>query len=292
MTATSRDGGDSVSTAATLTVTVDPVAEPPSLEVPATLNGAEDTPVALPFAVAATEPGSVLAVTISGVPVAARLSSGANAGNGVWVDSPSDLAGLAIDPAPDSDADFTLTVTATSQRTGEAEGIARAQVTVTVDPVADTPEVVVAPVAGAEDAAIPLSLDAWLRDTDGSETLSMLLSGLPAGASLDKGVAAGSGSWRLAADQLEGVALLPPANANGAFTLTATAVATETTGATATSSATFIVTIAPMSIRRRWNCVPRLGRRTHRSHCRSRPAGSMQRAASRSRSPGCLKGPF
>jgi hypothetical protein len=247
VTATSRDGGDSVSTAATLTVTVDPVAEPPSLEVPATLNGAEDTPVALPFAVAATEPGSVLAVTISGVPVAARLSSGANAGNGVWVVSPSDLAGLAIDPAPDSDADFTLTVTATSQRTGEAEGIARAQVTVTVDPVADTPEVVVAPVAGAEDAAIPLSLDAWLRDTDGSETLSMLLSGLPAGASLDKGVAAGSGSWRLAADQLEGVALLPPANANGAFTLTATAVATETTGATATSSATFIVTIAPMS---------------------------------------------
>ncbi|MEM7603707.1 MAG: hypothetical protein AAF357_20125 [Verrucomicrobiota bacterium] len=98
-------------------------------------------------------------------------------------------------PPADSDADFNLSVTLTSTETspngGEVDTLSADttfSVPVTVNAVADTPTVAASDASGDEDTAIPLTgLGGALADTDGSETLSYRIEGLPAGAVLSAG---------------------------------------------------------------------------------------------------------
>jgi hypothetical protein len=82
-------------------------------------------------------------------------------------------------------------------------------------------------ISGAEDSAIALDLHSALTDTDGSETLTVTISGLPAGAYLSAGTHNADGSWTLSAGQLNGLTLTPPANFSGDFSLTVQATASE-----------------------------------------------------------------
>ncbi|MFX5415716.1 hypothetical protein ABTD17_18565, partial [Acinetobacter baumannii] len=59
-----------------------------------------------------------------------------------------------------------------------------AQLQVAVAPVTDTPTLDVLPATGDEDTPIALSIAALLGDTDGSETLTITISGIPNGATL------------------------------------------------------------------------------------------------------------
>ncbi len=117
------------------------------------------------------------------------------------------------------------------------------------------------PGAGDEDTAIALPLiTVAAADTDGSETLVLRLSGFPAGTGFSLGALdAGSGDWVIddPADiaALAGTPLLatPPANFNGNFELTVTAVSTDSAtlssgGATdtASTSASFTVIVHPV----------------------------------------------
>ncbi|WP_370312066.1 VCBS domain-containing protein [Sagittula sp.] len=91
-----------------------------------------------------------------------------------------------------------------------------------------------------EDQPVPVNLAAALTDTDGSETLSITLSGFPAGATFSLGAASGS-DWVI--ENAEGLDLstlemTPPADWNGSFTLTATATATETSNGDTASTTT------------------------------------------------------
>ncbi|WP_339082204.1 Ig-like domain-containing protein [Pseudomonas sp. TMP9] len=93
-------------------------------------------------------------------------------------------------------------------------------------------------------APIALLLAAQLVDQDGSESLSLVLSGLPNGASLSAGTNNGNGSWTLAASDLSNLHLLPPAGYTGTLNLTLTGTATETAnGSTASSAQSFSVTV-------------------------------------------------
>ncbi|WP_205895843.1 Ig-like domain-containing protein, partial [Pseudomonas leptonychotis] len=93
-------------------------------------------------------------------------------------------------------------------------------------------------------APIALLLAAQLVDKDGSESLSLVLSGLPNGASLSAGTNNGNGSWTLAASDLSNLHLLPPAGYTGTLNLTLTGTATETAnGSTASSTQSFSVTV-------------------------------------------------
>ncbi len=74
---------------------------------------------------------------------------------------------------------FTYTVQSTAGISSDAT-----VVSIDIEPVADPPEVVVAPNAGAQDTIIRLPVAAALIDADGSETLSMDVSNLPDGATL------------------------------------------------------------------------------------------------------------
>ncbi|MEX0957527.1 MAG: tandem-95 repeat protein [Rhizobiaceae bacterium] len=117
-------------------------------------------------------------------------------------------------------------------------------------------------IAGAEDTAIPLlAITAAVTDTDGSETLELLLSGYPAGATFSLGQpGAVAGTWVI--DDAGDIASLaatpltvtPPENYTGSFTLSVTANVTDQAilsgGAasdTASVSRTMEVTVNPAS---------------------------------------------
>ncbi|QNI02348.1 retention module-containing protein [Halomonas sp. SH5A2] len=82
-------------------------------------------------------------------------------------------------------------------------------------------------VAGSYDHIFDLS--ASLQDQDGSETLSLIIDGLPEGATLDQGEPNDDGSWTLTVDgqQFNGQVTVTAPAAADSFTLTAIAVATE-----------------------------------------------------------------
>ena len=97
-------------------------------------------------------------------------------------------------------------------------------------------------------APVRLSLFAELTDQDGSENLSVSISGLPTGARFSSGSDNGGGSWSFTAAELSNLYLLPPAGFTGTLNLTVTASATETANAnTASSSQNFTVTIGETS---------------------------------------------
>lgn len=87
---------------------------------------------------------------------------------------------------------------------------------------------------------VALDISAALTDTDGSETLSVEISGLPQGATLSAGTAQGDGSWLLAADDLPGLELAVASPTD--FTLTVTATATDANGSASAVSHDMTVT--------------------------------------------------
>src|SRR6185312_6481613 len=101
---------------------------------------------------------------------------------------------------------------------------------------------------GDEDTAIALSISSALTDTDGSESLSIEISGVPTGASLSAGIDNGGGVWTLTPAQLAGLTITPPSNSDADFTLTVTATSTEGAGGdTATNTDTILVTVAAVN---------------------------------------------
>src|SRR5207302_1804201 len=184
-------------------------------------TGNEDAAIARSIcsALTDTDGSESLSITISGVPTGASLNHGIDNGGGSWTLTPAQLAGLTITPPANSDADFTLHVTATSTEAGpSALGLGTAStahdILVTVNAVADAPTLTVADATGNEDAAIALSISSALTDTDGSESLSITISGVPTGASLNHGIDNGGGSWTLTPAQLAGLTITPPANSD------------------------------------------------------------------------------
>ena len=196
--------------------------------------------------------------------------------------SAAQLAGLAITPPADSNDTINLSVSV-DFTVPDTDG---AVVTLTdptgieiaVTGVADTPTVGANAASGDENTAIPLDVQAALADTDGSETLSITLTGIPAGASLasDQGpIQITDGSATLTAAELTGLKITPAVDDSTNFTLTVTAVATENDGAIATKAVQLPVTVidtAPhhpsgTATRRRFR-VQRIGRtRLRRSWC-------------------------
>ena len=158
-------------------------------------------------------------------------SSGAQVGDGV---NSIQLNGVANGTL--SGADFVFS--AATDGGGEPSG----------DQSADTPSLTLQDASGAEDAAIALNITAALADTDGSESLSITIAGVPAGAALSAGTDNGGGIYTLTPDQLTGLTVTPPANSDADFSLTVTATSTEANGgATAMSTGTVAVDVAALA---------------------------------------------
>ncbi|MDR6929125.1 retention module-containing protein [Pseudomonas sp. BE134] len=105
---------------------------------------------------------------------------------------------------------------------------------------------------GAEGTSVHLSAITTARtDVDGSESLSVKISGIPAGSVLTDGAGhtftatATSGEAIVTDWNLSSLTVTPPAYYNGQFNLTVTSTSTETLGGSALSTATIPVTVYP-----------------------------------------------
>jgi len=247
VTAIASVNGTQASQTQTLTVTVTPEADAPSLSV-VNATGIEDHAIALTLSSSLPHPapGEVLSIVVSGIPNGATLSAGTDHGNGTWTLTSAQLAGLTLTPPANFSGTLNLAVTATASVNGTQASRTEA-LTVTVAPEADTPSLALLPAYGREDQPIGLTIAAHLADIDGSETLGVIVSGVPAGATLSAGTANGNGSWTLTAAQLSGLTLTPPKDFSGSFTLSVTARSTETgaagPGASASTSLSLPVTV-------------------------------------------------
>ncbi|WP_262272912.1 Ig-like domain-containing protein [Microvirga yunnanensis] len=242
--------GSVATTRDTFQVQVDAVTDAPVVSA-RDASGLEDQPIALNLAAALTDrDGSeVLTVVISGMPAGASLTYGAQQADGTWIVSAADLPRLAVIPPENYAGTFSLTIRATAQESTGGSTTTEASFRAQVGAVADAPDVTVSHVTGSEDTTVSLAgLGGSLRDTDGSETLEFVLSGVPAGASLNAGTRQPDGSWLLTPAQLNGLTMTPPAQFSGQLTLTLTGVATETTGGSpARTSVDFTVSLNPVA---------------------------------------------
>jgi VCBS repeat-containing protein len=244
---TISDGKGGTSTA-TVFVNVAAVADAASLSV-SNASGNEDGAISLCInaALKDTDSSESLKVVIGGVPSGASLSAGTRNSDGTWTLTQSQLSGLKVTPPANSDADFDLTVRAI---TTEASNGSSAQTVktlrVTVNAVADAPALVVTEATGSADSAIALSINAGLTDTDGSESLKVVISGVPAGATLNHGTHNADGTWTLTSAQLAGLTITPPTNSDADFNLTIKAMSTESSnGSTANTQQTLHVVVNP-----------------------------------------------
>ena len=114
-------------------------------------------------------------------------------------------------------------------------GFATGTVALSIAAVADVPVLTTVPVTGEVGDTVTLDVTSTLADVDGSESLSIEISGVPSGLSLSKGVDQGGGVWTLNRDDLNNLTLTIPADARAGFELTVTARSTEASnGNTAT----------------------------------------------------------
>ncbi|WP_220150189.1 Ig-like domain-containing protein [Thalassospira xiamenensis] len=236
--AQSADGDDVATIGGTITVDVEGIADAPTLDI-SDAAGNEDSAIALDIDAGLTDSSEVLTVTISGVPDGTTLSAGTNNGDGSWTLSAADLNGLTITPADDFSGYFDLTVTAKSAD-GEDVATVTHTIRVNVAGVADAPTLDLSDAAGDEGNAVALDIDAAL--TDSSETLTIIISGVPRGATLSAGTDNGNGTWTLSAAQLSGLTLTPVSNYFGTFELTVSAQSRDGRD-TATTTAILLVTI-------------------------------------------------
>ncbi len=244
-TSTEVDGDSAISEASTLTVNVEGVADTPTLSV-SDVSGLEDSPIALDISptLTDTDGSEILSVVISNVPDGATLSAGIDNGDGSWTLTSAELDGLSVSPPSDFSGSFDLEVNATAtEADGDSATSESTSFTVNVEGVADGPELAVSNASGLEDSPINLDISPTLADTDGSESITVVVSNVPEGASLSAGIDNGDGSWSLSADQLDGLSVTPPSNFSGTFDLEIEATSTEADGDSATSSSTITVDV-------------------------------------------------
>jgi Ca2+-binding RTX toxin-like protein len=134
VTATESNGSATASKSATLAVTVNGVADTPTLTVSNT-DGPAGTPISLGSHIQAalTDPKETLSITIAGVSGGATLSAGTNNGNGTWTLSPAQLTSLTITPSASATGTVALTVTAVSTEDNGTTASISKPLTVTID---------------------------------------------------------------------------------------------------------------------------------------------------------------
>lgn len=211
-----------------------------------TARGREDT--AIPLAIGTTRISSQeaknLAITITGLPEGARLSAGQEDAADRWTLRPDQLSGLTLVPPGNYSGRFELSVSAAFQNADIDRQAVTKPLAVNVSGVADLPSLAVEDATGSRGRPIPLVLDAALADGDGSESLSVVITGAPEGTVFSAGSGDGEDAWVLASNDLEGLTLRPAAGFSGRLDLTFAATALEVDGDSATATAPLTVKVS------------------------------------------------
>jgi hypothetical protein len=271
-TATETSNNSTASNAKTADVVVDAVIDPMTLTA-ADVSALEDTPASLVITTATGEnDGSevITKVVISGVPAGFSLSAGTDLGGGVYELTTAQLVNLKLNPPADFVGTVNLSVTSYAKEANlsgveydltDNDAQLTKELTVTFKPGADAPDLTVANAYVKEDgkaftdATKPqaIKITATLDDPT-TETLTVSISGIPAGASVDTTTSggtynAGTGTWTLTLAQGQnfdgfGPKILGAANSDVDLTglvVTATATGENDTSASSTANATVFV---------------------------------------------------
>ncbi|MEM7070213.1 MAG: hypothetical protein AAF403_00450, partial [Pseudomonadota bacterium] len=224
------DGTHSIITSRSLFVSVSGVADTARLQT-VKASTLEDKAVTIEISSSFTDTdgSETLAVYIRGAPTGASLSSG-TLSNNIWTLQQTQLSGLKITPNAHSSDEFTLSVTSlTSEDDGTHSIFTTASLAVKVGSVIDTARLQTVKASGFEDLGITLQISTSLKDTDGSETLVIYISGAPTGVSLSAGTFS-SRIWTLQQSQLSGLKITPLVHLNYEFTISVTALTSEDDG--------------------------------------------------------------
>ncbi|GAB6052819.1 hypothetical protein JCM17960_16390 [Magnetospira thiophila] len=225
------------------TVHVGGVADMPEMD-PAAVSGVEDHQIALNLNASLSDSSESLNISITGVPNGASFTDGNGQtvgdswGGGVWTFTAAQAATLHFVAPAHASGTYTLNAFASSIDGGSVATTQSMSFSITVTGEADTPTLTVNDASGAEDSLIAVDLSAALVDTDGSETLQVIIEGAPDNSvfvtSTGTVVQSGDGKWYFDADQLNNLKIQTPDDYNGQVTLTVTAQSTEggTTAAT------------------------------------------------------------
>jgi len=210
--------------------------------------GFEDNEINLLISASGTSPATeTMLVTITGIPTGWSINIPASGGafdaaTGTWtIAIPAGstfTGGPYLIPPHDFDGDIkaptnpplTVTVDVTNTTTG-ATLSSTTTINVTVDAVADQPDLAVNNVSGSDNVPLALDIHAAVVDTDGSETLTTAtLTGIPAGFTLNHGTYnAGTNTWTVNASDLATLTLTPVRGYNGSFAVTVTVNNVEST---------------------------------------------------------------
>ncbi|WP_229861859.1 beta strand repeat-containing protein [Pseudodonghicola xiamenensis] len=277
---TDDDGGavaEAVSGEAILeNLIVAPVADEVTLSLAARTQGNEDTDIPLVIRPTSSDPSETFDVTISDIPDGAVVSYNgtplAVSGGSVTIEGFDSSLALTIRPPLNSNEDFTLTVSAESvdRLTLEDDSVLEdrspsvsLEMSVEVKGVADLADVTITPETyvegdldgGLDTVALSDLVSVSLTDADGSESLTMQVTGLPEGFGLTQGilltgpeVTGEDRVWVLREAQFGSTDITVPENFSGTVEFSVTPVTTENDGASLTDvshDVSFSVTPTP-----------------------------------------------
>ncbi|MCG3653499.1 cadherin-like domain-containing protein [Aliarcobacter butzleri] len=234
---TEAENEDIASISKEIFIEVNAVADEVILNTLQSLNGRDDL-------IEATEDASIMMLDISstfidtdgsetvhylveGLPEGTSLNQGLRLSDGSWKIEVTELEGLGILLKENSDEDFRIKVSAiTTEAENGHQQYTTKFIDVVVDSEADYANLSVLNAKGIQNDFIPLKIEASLTDTDGSETLEIIIENVPKGAILNNGVEK-DGKWYLTKDDLTNLQIRPPFNNTTSFELKVKAITTE-----------------------------------------------------------------
>jgi len=237
--------GDQASTDTTVHVTITATADGAQATA-RDVAGVEDEAVALNLSAELidTDGSEVISAIVTGIPDGGALSHGTKRNDGGWTVSPADLPLLTMTTPENFSGDVEMTlITTTIESANSSEVTSTKEFKVSVAGVADAPAVVANATSGEVDAEISLDVSADLNDMDGSESLSVLIKGVPDGAVLSSGTRNEDGTWSVSDQDLPELSVTPPAGFVGDIELDIQATATEADGHAATTDKKLVVTV-------------------------------------------------
>ena len=223
--------------------------------------GNEDTAIRLgsiTTSLVDTDGSETLSVSIGSIPAGAILSDGTNSFTAAAGSTSVNVTGWALNnltltPPANFSGNISLNVSATATESTGATATTQSPLVVVVTPTVDAPVisgnttiVTMAQGSGGQ-STVNLPVLATLVDTDGSETLSIAISGVPTGATFNHGTSTGNGVWTFSAADLDDLTMTLPAGYSSPSTgtaLTVTVASTETATGSADSVSSTITLFA------------------------------------------------
>ncbi|MEX2518759.1 MAG: tandem-95 repeat protein [Paracoccaceae bacterium] len=245
-------------------ILITPVADEVTMALAARTQGDEDDGISLNIRPTSSDPSEIFNVTISDIPDGAELTyDGALltvTGGSVTIESFDSSLALTLQPPEHSNDDFTLSVTTQSvdeldiggTTYSDSSASAPLDMNIELRGVADEADVTVTEGTyaeadldeGADSVALADLVSVDLIDADGSESLTMRITGLPEGFALTSGTLlsgpeeTGEGrAWVLSQAQLEEAEITVPLNFSGEVEFSVIPVTTENDGASLTGAA-------------------------------------------------------